>query len=210
MCADRSDGDNTVYLIFDLAGSGVLGDPSPDTVTLGTPSEDFPNPTTYFTRSGELSVILAQQDRKVTESTTYGAYHWEKLQPEGESVTVFVRQGDGGTGFTASRAGKIYRVNGAKMEVIGEVSLQEVPGANGETTHKRMTRLGGAKAKWIGDFGGTIKQLGADDKLIQVGWVGWRKITTPDGRRLVIPMAKSMAKEAKWAGRYDGKLYQDR
>lgn len=209
MCADRSEGDTTVYLLFDLTGSGVLGDKPSEVVTLATPSEEQPNPTTYFTRSGELGVVISETDNRVTESTTYGAYHWAELEPDGEHLAVFVRRGTGEKGFAASRAGKIFRVDGEKMEPIGEVSYQEAVGPDGQKTRKRMTRLG-ASRKWIGDFGGTIMQLEPGGKLVQVGWVGWRKITTPPGTHLVIPMAKSMAKDAKWAGRYDGKLYQDR
>jgi len=86
---------------------------------------------------------------------------------------------------------------------------QEVIDPTGEKSTHRMTRLG-TNGRCTADFGNKIIQLRAGGKLVQVGWVGWRKITAPEGTHLAIVMTKSMAKGARWAGRYDDTLYKDR
>ena len=73
-----------------------------------------------------------------------------------------------------------------------------------------MTRLKGGNQKWLTNMGNQLMQLESTGRLTQIGWVGWRKIVTPEGKHLAIIMTKSMTKDAKWAGRYDGKLYQDK
>jgi hypothetical protein len=209
MCTDSSGSDMEVYMIFDTSGSNLLGEKPKEVITLTKPSEELKSPWTYFTRAGELGVVLDQKDSSVTESTTYGSYHWEVLQPGGERLTAFVRQGDGEKGF-GTLNGKVYRFAGGKSEVIGEDAYQSVVPPGGDPRTERMTRLKGPNQKWTTDLGGRIVERGPGGRLAQVGWVSWRKITLPHGTHLALLMTKTMDPGAKWAGRYGGRLYQDK
>ena len=209
MCSNSSGVDNTVYMIFDTSGSGLLCDKINEPVVLKTPSEEI-KPWTYFSK-GEFGIVLGEKEGAVTESTTYGSYRFEVVKSKsGErSAAVFARKGAGEKAF-GSVEGEIWRVDGSKQERIGEEAFMEVVTPDGKKHTGRMIRLRGEGQKWTRDMGGRIMQREADGKVAQAGWVSWRKVTTPEGNHLAILMTKSMDKEAKWAGRYDGKLYEDR
>lgn len=211
LCATLEGMNTTVFMVFDLSGSTVLGDKSTNVVTLDAPSVEF-NPWTFFTHDGSFGVALEEQGDKVTEFTTYGGYRYEylKFADSMMSSPVFARNGVGEKGFGTSPDGTLWRVDGDTKNQIGQVSYQSYVTPDGEKEQARMVRLQGDHQKWMVDLGGKIMQLEDNGTLTQVGWVSWRKVTTPEGKHLGILMAKSMDKNAKWAGRYDGKLYQEK
>lgn len=208
LCIRESGMETELFMIFDLSGSAMLGDKPTEVVILNTPSVEF-NPWTFFTREHDFNISLDEKDNKTTEYTTYGSYHFERIKDLG--AAVFVRRGIGEKGFgTSVVGGEIWRIDGKKKEQIGKAYYKDVVTPDGEARTLLIKRLQGDEQKGITDIGGKIMQVEADGKMTQVGWVSWRKITTPQGTHLGILMTKSMASDAKWAGRYDGKLYQDK
>jgi hypothetical protein len=178
-------------------------------VILSVPSEDLANPWHFFTSSGDFCVIWGSQSGStVSEYTKYGSYHYYK--DDQFWGPVFTRQGVGEKGFGRDFSGNIWRTDGNEKTLIGEESSQEVINAGGEKESVQMFRLKGENKKWTADRGGGIFQLGPNGRLLQIGWVGWRKITTPKGETFAILMTKGVTADAKWAGRYDGRLYRDK
>jgi hypothetical protein len=204
LCGAFAGNGATLFMIFDPAGTALLADKPAEVVTLRAPSVEF-NPWTAFSAQGDFLVLL--DERQVNpEAAAYGSYHYGILG--GESTPIFVRRGAGEFGF-ASADGHIWREKGGATEQIGESVQQVVVAPDGEKRYARTTRLRGSQA-WLTEWGGKIMQVEAEGKLRQVGCVGWRRVTTPEGRSLGILMTKGMATNGRWAGRYEGKLYRDR
>jgi hypothetical protein len=109
----------------------------------------------------------------------------------------------------ACDGGTVWRIDGDSKRRLGEQEYQEVIDSDGDKRIRRVTRLETDDAKWTTDLGGRIMQRSADGRLTQIGWVGWRRITTPDNSHVALLMTKSMDADARWAGRHDGKLYRD-
>ncbi len=204
LCGAFAGSGATLFMIFDPAGTALLADKPAEVVTLRASSVEF-NPWNAFSGKGDFLVLL--DDRQVNpEAEVYGSYHYGILG--GESTPIFVRRGVGEFGF-ASADGHIWREKGGATEQIGESVQQVVVAPDGEKRYARTTRLRGSQA-WLTELGGKIMQVEAGGTLRQVGWAGWRRVTTPEGRSLGVLMTKGMAANGRWAGRYEGKLYRDR
>jgi hypothetical protein len=204
-CAEQLT-DLNLNLLFDLENKGRLCSPPAKTVVLPRPSVGV-NPSTFFYKGG----FYVAFDKN--NSTKYGSYHFEKVHSNGYQLTIalFQRAGSGERAFGGiSSDGKVF-VQDDKGEpvVIGQSALMQVTTPEGEKRTAQVSRFIKPDTPWSVALGNGIFQANDDGTLAQKGWVGWRKITTPEGKWLVILMTKGMDRSAKWAGRYDGVLYMD-
>jgi len=202
----ESRGLNTsLYMIFDLDKNDRLANINTETVVLSSPSKSV-NPWTGF-NSGAFIVVTGDD-----KAIIYGNTHFEEVISGNvkRNISVFIRKGIGEKAHGAVD-GNIFSVGSDKNMLVGKAQFQEISTPSGEKRTVRVSQLLKPISKPMFALGDKIYALEKNNQLTQVGWVGWRKITTlEDKNQLVILMTKSMARNAKWAGRYDGKIYQDK
>jgi hypothetical protein len=196
----------SLEIIFDLDNKGRLCDKPSKTVVLKTPGESD-NPWIYFL---DGSFYLALGDKQGME---YGSYFYTDIVVDKveRTIAVFARKGAGEkTIGSLGGEGTIFSMEGKNISTqIGECQFSEITTPAGEKRTVRVSRFINPVSPWAVALGDKIYQVEKNGKLVQKGWIEWRKIATPEGEALVILMTKGMDKNSRWAGRYDGILYVD-
>jgi hypothetical protein len=184
----------SLYVIIDANNTGTLYEPAGETVVLKTPSETI-NPWTFF-EGGNFYVI--DDDKK---NMVYGCYQFVKVVSNGVEriISAFKRKGPTEKWIgSAAGDGNIFTIN-EKGESILIAHYQfmkiKVPGDEKDSFSERTvtaTRMVNQYSAWTTCLG---------DKIF--------KIQTPEGTTLVILMTKGTENNSKWAGQYNGRIYQD-
>lgn len=199
-----SSGVNTdFHLIFELDHNGRLNDKNInlETVTLSSPSKSV-NPWVGFDY-GDFIVSIDEN-----KAIVYGNYY--SVIVSGWYTTAFKRKGIGEKAL-CEESGNIYFVRSENENIhIGRCQFQVISTPEGEKRTVRVIQLLNPLSKKMFVLGEKIFSIEKNGQLTQEGWVGWREIITSEGKQLVILMTKGMDANAKWAGRYDGKLYKDK
>jgi hypothetical protein len=204
LCGERAGLGASTFMIFDLDGAILPAEKGAVTVVLTAPSEALQAGTATLP-AGDFIVAPPAQGDAAPKATTYGSTGYSTV--DGFRAPVFFLRGDEQLGCTKVPSG-LWLTGSAGSTRIGEVGYPGVVGPDG--IQMRMHRLGGSSGKWTAGLGDKVMQLEPDGKLAQVGWVGWRRVTTPQGEPVILLMTKSMAKDDVWAGRYDGKWYVEK
>lgn len=195
----------SLYLIFDLENQGRLCDKPSKTVYLESLSESE-NPWTYFLQ-GLFYISLEEK-----KGMDFGSYFFTNVKSGDveRTISAFRRKGAGEKAFgSVAGNGTLFIIEEETHKQIGEYQFMEVSTPDGEQIKTRVTHFINPVTAWIAALGDKIYQVGNNGKLIQKGWIEWRKLTNPEGDSLVILMTKGMDKNDRWAGRYDDVLYID-
>jgi hypothetical protein len=194
-------------MIFDLDDAGRLCDKPSRTVVLGTPSESE-NPWTFFLEGGFYLALDGQDSMK------YGSYYFAKVASGSaeRTIGVFRRTGDGERSLgNPAGEGAIFSVGAdGKSVQVGERRFMDVTTPDGGARTITACRFVDPATPWAAALGDKVYSIDGKKAMTQKGWIGWRRIVAPDGRKLVILMTKGMDAKARWAGRFDGVLYEDK
>ena len=202
LCAESAGANPTIHFVFDFKDTGILCAPPSEVVTLASPSEGI-MPWVGFNQ-GDFVVNL-----QAGKSIVFGKYFYETVfaGKDERTATFFQRVGEGEKAIGLI-GGSILTLENRKSRRIGETQMMKVLAPDGERS-LRAHRLLNGSGRWLVRIAERIYSVGEDGELTLEGYAGWRKITTPDGRTLVLVMTKAAARGSYWAGRFEGKLYRD-
>jgi hypothetical protein len=105
---------------------------------------------------------------------------------------------------------QLYRRYGRNIRKNAEVAYRTVIPPGGEKRTLLMCKGEMTGNQWIGSQGGKILKDPGNGELEEIGLVEWRLIKLELGSYMSIMMTKSLAKKAKWQGRFNGVLYLDK
>jgi hypothetical protein len=200
-----------LHVIIDPNNTGILCEPEKEIIILKTPSETI-NPWTFF-EGGNFYVATDDKNHMV-----YGSYQFVEVISDGVEriIAAFKRKGPSEKWIgSAAGDGNIFTINeNGESILIGQYQFMEIkiPGEEKDTFSERTvtaTRMANQNSAWITCLGDKIFKIQEDGNITQIGWFGWRKIKTPGGSTLVILMTKGIEDNSKWAGQYNGRIYQD-
>jgi hypothetical protein len=197
----------SLNVVFDPSNSGRLCEKAKETVFLKTPSDSV-KPWTFL-NYGKFNIVIDDK-----HNIEYGYYQFVKVISKDVEriIAAFERKGKGEKWIGAAAGdGNLFTFDEkGKSIIIGQCQYMKIKSpVSKDSLTVIATRMVNPNAPWITYLGNKIFSI-EKDGLTQIGWFDWRKIVTHEGTTLVILMTKGVDKDAKWAGRYDGKLYKDK
>ncbi len=196
---------NTFTAIFDKENSGVLCPRDKKMIVLESESKEI-NPGRALMNNGDF-VVDVGKGMKTFGSTQYAMV--KSSDTTGFKMFGFKRKGTDEKliGISVAEPSSVYaKTPDNKTEKIAKIKWENVTSSDGVTQRAQVIKLNRARAKWTVGLGKKILEINGK-KRKQIGWMTWRVITLPDNTKQTILMTKTMARRAKWIGRFDGKLY---
>ncbi len=197
---------NSLITMFDKSNSGLLCSKNKEIILLQTPSE-YINPGKAILNNGDFVVDVG------TSMKTFGTTEHEMIKLADSSafrIYGFKRIGEGenliGVGIVDAYAIWAKYPNNKTVK-IGAIKWQKITGADGITQSAQIIKGQYQNAEWTVQLGNKIVEI-TNKGHTQIGWVTWRTIRLPNKNEQTILMTKTMVKNAKWIGRFNGKLYE--
>ena len=107
---------------------------------------------------------------------------------------------------------RLFRIREGEIEgaatAIAECEFRTYKSENGAEKRVQMCkRLGKGETWYFAEENGKVYRQNENGSVTQVGWMNWRVVTLPSGEKILLPMTKSMAKNAVWTGKHKGRRY---
>ena len=139
--------------------------------------------------------------------TEFGHRDYKEMLYKGKSAKLNSFKRNGEKWFCVID-GILYEEVEGVATAIAECEFRTYKSENGVEKRALMCRRSGKGEKWHFETEeGKVYMQNENGSLIQVGWMDWRVATLPSGEKILLPMTKSMVKNALWTGKHGGKRY---
>lgn len=197
---------NTFTPVFDKSNSGIICTRDEDVIVLDLVSKEI-NPGRSIMHNGDFIVEVYEEMR------TFGTTRYAMIKNSdqtGFKMYGFQRKGTGEKliGISIAEPSVIYAKESENDGTsIIEIKWENITHDDGTVQRAQIIRLAKPGTEWTVQLGNKIVEI-SDEGQKQIGWASWRTITLPDQSRQTILMTKAMDPNARWIGRFDGKLYE--
>ena len=152
------------------------------------------------------SVYFGSQDDGAA-FTEFGYRDYKEMSYKGtpSKLNSFKRNGEK---WVCVIDGTLFQEVEGVATAIAECEFRTYKSENGAEKRAQMCRRLEKGETWHFATGkGEVYRQNENGSVTQVGWMDWHVVTLPSGEKILLPMTKSMVKNALWTGKHEGKRY---